>query len=226
MLCSCAVSRGSLRRPTLHLAGDSLCTEYPESVAPQTGWGQCIAAALGDEDLNVVNCAVGGESTKSFIDSGKWQKLIDSVQRGDIVLIQFGHNDEKDRESLHTDPFTTYKENLNKFVNETRAKGGTPILLTSVCRRYFNGDGTPQRTHGSYPKAMRELAAATGTALIDIEEQTYQWLLQLGPEGSKPYFVLDKRKPDNMDNTHLTKEGAEVIAGMIAAGMKKQKLWK
>ena len=215
-----------VHKPTIHLAGDSISCDYPESVAPQTGWGQCIAAALGDENLKVVNCAVGGESTKSFIDSGKWQKLIDGVQRGDIVLIQFGHNDEKDSERLHTDPFTTYQENLGRFIDETRAKGATPVLLTSVSRRYFNIDGTPQRTHGDYPKAMRELATATGTTLIDIEEQTYQWLLDLGPEGSTPYFVLDKRKPDNMDNTHLTKEGAKVIAGMIALKMKRIHLWK
>lgn len=214
-----------VHKPTIHLAGDSISCDYPESVAPQTGWGQCIAAALGDENLKVVNCAVGGESTKSFIDSGKWQKLIEGVRPGDIVFIMFGHNDEKESKRLHTDPSTTYKENLNRFINETRAKGGIPILLTSVSRRFFAGDGTPRRTHGNYPRAMRELAAATGTALIDMEERTYQWLLDLGPEDSAPYFVLDKRNPDKMDNTHLTKEGAGAVAAMVAHGLKNLGLW-
>lgn len=212
--------------PTLHIAGDSISCEYPESVAPQTGWGQCIAAALGDTNIRVANHAVGGESTKSFIDSGKWQALIDGVQKGDIVFIMFGHNDEKESESRHTDPSTTYKANLTKFINETKEKGGIPILLTSVSRRFFNSDGSPKRTHGNYPQAMRELASATGTALIDMEEQTYQWLLELGPEGTVPYFVMDKRNPSAMDNTHLTREGARVIAGMIADKMRALKIWK
>jgi len=215
---------GSRHCRSIHLAGDSLCTEYPESATPQSGWGQCIAAALGDKDIPVFNHAVGGESTKSFIDSGKWQKLIAGVHKGDLVLIQFGHNDEKEDAKRHTDPATTYKENLTKFIDETREKGGTPILLTSVSRRHFNDDGSLKRTHGDYPEAMREVAAATGTALIDMEEQSYEWLLELGPDGSAPYFVLDKRDSTAMDNTHLTREGAEVIAGMIAGKLNEMKL--
>ena len=215
-----------IRRPAIHLAGDSLCTEYPESASPQTGWGQCIAAALGDDSIPVFNHAVGGESTKSFIDSGKWGKLIAGVRHGDLVLIQFGHNDEKEAESRHTDPSTTYKENLIRFIEETKAKGGTPVLLTSVSRRFFDSDGRPKRTHGAYPQAMRELAADTGIPLIDMEEQSWQWLLRLGPDGSAPFFVLDKRDPAAMDNTHLTREGAEVIAGMIAGNLKELNIWQ
>lgn len=214
-----------IRRPAIHLAGDSLCTEYPESAAPQTGWGQCISEALGG-GIQVFNHAVGGESTKSFIDSGKWDKLIAGVRRGDLVLIQFGHNDEKDAESRHTDPSTTYKDNLMRFIGETRAKGGVPVLLTSVSRRFFDGDGRPKRTHGDYPRAMKEVAAETGTPLIDMEEESRQWLLDLGPEGSAPYFVLDKRRPTDMDNTHLTHEGAEAVAKMIADKMIEYKIWK
>ena len=214
------------RKPAFHLAGDSLCCDYPESAAPQTGWGQCLAAALGDESIVVFNHAVGGESTKSFLDSGKWEKLIAGVQKGDIVLIQFGHNDEKESEKRHTDPFTTYRENLTRFLDETRAKGAVPVLLTSISRRHFDGEGRLKRTHGDYPRAMRELAAATGTALIDMEEQTFQWLQELGPEGSKPYFVLDKRNPEAMDNTHLTREGAGLMAARIARGLRDSGVWK
>jgi rhamnogalacturonyl hydrolase YesR/lysophospholipase L1-like esterase len=221
-----AFEPGYAGKPSLHLAGDSMSCYYPEKVAPQTGWGQCIASALGDANIPVFNHAVGGESTKSFIDSGKWQKLIEGVRPGDIVFIMFGHNDEKASEARHTDPSTTYKENLTRFIDETRAKGARPVLLTSVSRRFFNDDGTPRRTHGDYPQAMRELAAATDTPLIDTEELSYQWLLELGPEGSVPYFVLDKRDPSAMDNTHLTREGAEVIAGMIAGKLNELKIWK
>jgi lysophospholipase L1-like esterase len=213
------------RTPKFLLAGDSTCTEYNASAAPQTGWGQCLSAALGG-DPRVDNFAIGGESTKSFIDEGKWANLVADIVSGDIVIIQFGHNDEKDDEAHHTDPSTTYKENLTKFINETRAKGGIPVLATSICRRFFHSDGTPQRTHGDYPAAMREVATATGTSLIDTEELTFQWLKDLGVEGSKPYFVLDKRDPSANDNTHLTLEGAQAVAGMIAQGLKTLGLWE
>ena len=212
------------RVPKFLLAGDSTCTEYPASAAPQNGWGQNLAAALGG-DVRVDNFAIGGESTKSFIDEGKWANLVADIVSGDIVLIQFGHNDEKDDEAHHTDPSTTYKENLTKMINDTKAKGGTPVLLTSICRRYFHSNGNPQRTHGDYPQAMRDLATATNTALIDTEEETYQWLLRLGPEGSEPYYVMDKRDASAMDNTHLTVEGAQAVAAMIVQGLRELGLW-
>ena len=73
---------------------------------------------------------------------------------------------------------------------------------------------------------MRDLATATGIPIIDMEEQSWQWLLRLGPDGSAPFFVLDKRDPAAMDNTHLTREGAEVIAGMIAGNLKELNIWQ
>ena len=115
---------------------------------------------------------------------------------------------------------------LTQFINDVKERGGTPVLLTSVSRRYFHSNGTPQRTHGDYPPAMRELATATSTALIDIEEQTYQWLATLGPDGSVPYYVIDKRDPTATDNTHLTVEGAQVVAGMVAQGLKTLGFWE
>ena len=207
------------------LAGDSTCTEYNASAAPQTGWGQCLAAALGGDPV-VKNFAIGGESTKSFIDSGKWDNLCANIVSGDCVLIQFGHNDEKTDDAHHTDPQTTYKENLTKMINDVLDRGGKPVLLTSVCRRGFHSNGDPLDTHGDYPPAMRELALATETPLIDIEAQTRQWLKELGPDGSVPYYIMDKRDPNAMDNSHLTLEGAEAVAGMIATGLKNLGYWE
>ena len=207
------------------LAGDSTCTAYTEEARPQTGWGECIGAALG-EGVQVENYAVGGESTKSFIDEGKWAVLAAEIQAGDVVLIQFGHNDEKTDEAHHTDAATTYKENLTTFIDETREKGGIPVLLTSICRRSFTTQGAPNRTHGDYPAAVRELAEATQTALVDAEDLTYVWLAQLGRDRSEDYFVMYKRGATEADNTHLTDKGAQAVAELIAKELKKLEPWK
>ena len=220
------ISPALIHKPVLHLAGDSLCSEWPESVAPKTGWGQCLAAALGG-DAQVVNRALSGYSTKSFIDNGKWQALIGGVRKGDLVLIMFAHNDGSNDTARHTDPGSTYDQNLVKFIRETREKDAIPVLLTSVSSRTFSNDGTTlYRTLPSYTNAMKKVASARGVALIDINEQTWQWFSELGPEGTVPYFVMDKLNPSAMDNTHLTRDGAAAVASMIAHGLKDLGLWK
>ena len=211
------LSKGMKRKPQLHLAGDSLCCDYPET-SSRTGWGMCLAAALGGEDVTVVNRGASGASTKSYIDSGKWQALIDGVKPGDLVLVMFAHNDSANDTSRHTDPGSTYDQNLIKFIRETRDKGATPVLLTSVNSRMYNDAGTVlYQTTVAYAKAMRSVANTKDVALIDINEQTYQLFVSLGYDGTAPYFVPD--------NTHLTKLGAETVASMIAHGLKNLGLW-
>ena len=103
---------------------------------PERGWGQMLPGFLSEE-IVVDNHAQNGRSSKSFIDGGLWQKVIDKVRPGDYVFIQFGHNDEKPKADRHTDPGSTFDDNLRKFVNETRAKGGKPVLFNSIIRRNF-----------------------------------------------------------------------------------------
>ena len=212
------------RKAKILLAGDSLVTEYRESAAPQTGWGQCLSAALGG-NVQVSNHAIGGESTKSFIESGKWDGLINSTLRGDVVLIQFMHNDQKKNETRGTDPATTYRDNLKKLINDVHERGAAPVLVTSVLRRFFRSNGDPQRNLGDFPDAMRAVAAETGTPLIDCEKWSFEWLKGLGPEGSVPYYVIDKRDPTKNDNSHLTKDGAEIVAKFIADEMIRLGVW-
>lgn len=197
------------------LAGDSQVTEYTADAYPQTGWGQCLAAALGG-DVQIRNHAIGGESTKSFRDSGKWARLMEETVRGDVVMIYFMGNDQKTDEAHATDPATTYRDNLKGFLNDVRAKGATPILVTSVLRRMFHSNGLPQRNMGEYPAAMRAVANETNTLLIDCEEWSYNWLSGLGFDGAEPYYVTNKRNPEAMDNSHFTEEGAAIVAGFIA----------
>lgn len=216
---------GAAKKPKILLAGDSLVTEYPESAAPQTGWGQCLAEALGG-NVQVRNHAIGGESTKSFIDEGKWDAVLAETRRGDIVMIQFMHNDQKKNSASHyAEASTDYKENLTRFVREVRERGGVPVLVTGVLRRYFHSNGLPLRGLEGYPDAMREVARETGTPLIDCEQWSYEWLSQLGPEGSVPYYVMDKRNPEAMDNSHLTRDGAQVVASKIAQDLRDLEIW-
>ncbi len=218
------ISTNLVHDPKFILVGDSTCRDYAESEYPQNGWGQRLAEALNDGS-RVDNYAVGGESSKSFYDSGKWTAARADILAGDLVLIQFGHNDSKSVATHHTEPATTFKDYLMLYINEARARGGIPVLLTSTCKRTFDSNGQLQRSVGNYPAAMRELATATHTPLVDIEEMTFQWLTELGVEGSVPYYIMDKRDPTAMDNCHLTVEGAQAIAAMVAQGLADLGLW-
>ena len=215
----------SQRKPKFLLAGDSLVTEYGESSAPQAGWGQRLAQFLG-EDVKVRNHAVGGESTQSFINNGRWDALCSTVLKNDIVLIQFMHNDKNSsREGYRTDAATTYKDNLRKFISEVREKGGVPVLVSGLLPRQFNADGTAKRILGDFPDAMRTVAEETETPLVDVEQWSYQWLTELGEEGSVPYYLMDKREPDKMDNVHITYDGADVVAKYIADELVRLGVW-
>ena len=197
------------------LAGDSQVTAYSDEAYPQAGWGEYLSEALGG-DVQVNNHAIGGESTKSFRDSGKWEKLMNETVPGDVVMIYFMGNDQKTDEAHATDPATTYRENLKNFINDVHGKGALPILVTSVLRRMFHSNGLPQRNMGEYPDAMRAVAQETNTLLIDCEQWSYNWLTGLGLEGSEPYYVTNKRDPEKMDNSHFTEDGAAIVAEFIA----------
>ena len=217
------------RKPKFILAGDSTCTTYSDpNIA---GWGMYLSQALGD-DAKILNLAVGGRSTKSFIKEGKWLNLLDNTIEGDIVTIQFGHNDYSTAEDRHTvldgnsaEEYGNYQPNLRKMVADVKAKKAIPILVTSINTRTFDSSGNPTCGFKAYVEAMKAVATETNTLLIDINAQTQAWLKELGPDGSVPYYVMDKRDPEAMDNTHLTRPGAEIVAGMVAQGIKDLGLW-
>src|SRR4051794_25891447 len=119
-------------RTTVYMIGDSTMADRPTPERnPYRGWGQMLPQFL-DDSVAVRNFAVNGRSTKSFIDEGRWTAVLAQLQPGDYVIIQFGHNDEKREDpARYTDPNGSYRDNLRRFVEETRAKGATPILCTS-----------------------------------------------------------------------------------------------
>lgn len=135
---------GSQRKTTTFMIGDSTMANKPlDGGNLERGWGQMLPGFLSD-DIVVDNHAVNGRSSKSFIDEGRWDKVVSLIKPGDYVFIQFGHNDEKPKADRHTDPGSTFDDNLRKFVNDTRAKGGNPVLFNSIVRRNF---GIPADTN-------------------------------------------------------------------------------
>ncbi|MBR1548634.1 MAG: pectin esterase, partial [Prevotella sp.] len=122
---------------TIFIIGDSTAANKDISKGKQErGWGMALQCFF-DDNILVDNHAVNGRSSKSFIDEGRWQKVLDRMRPGDYVVIQFGHNDEKAHPARHTDPGSTFDYNLAKYVRETREHGGIPILMSCVVRRNF-----------------------------------------------------------------------------------------
>lgn len=194
-------------------------------VYPETGWCQVIDQYF-DGSVTVENHAVNGRSTKSFIDEGRWQAVLDSLSKGDYVFIQFGHNDQKDYDSTrYTTPFGTYTENLKKFVGESREKGAIPILFTSIARRKFGENGKLTDTHGDYPVATRQVAQELNVPLIDLQVITEEWINSLGDEPSKKMFLwtepTDHFPKGRKDDTHLSVEGASRVARFAIDELKK-----
>jgi lysophospholipase L1-like esterase len=207
------------------MIGDSTMANKTASVFPETGWGQVLNTFFTDQVV-IDNRAQNGRSSKSFIGEGRWKSVLDSLQKGDYVIIQFGHNDAKPDTLRHTDPQTTYRAILVKYVNETRSKGALPILCTSIVRRHFDASGNLIDTHEQYPVVTRQVAAEMNVPLIDMEAKTRKLVTELGPINSQKIYLFAEpgqyptRPKGVKDSTHLCKEGAIKFAALAVEGMK------
>jgi lysophospholipase L1-like esterase len=215
---------------TVYLAGDSTMAEKTSDRRPETGWGEYLQSRFDDSRVRVENHAQNGRSTKSFIDEGRWQKIVDRLKKGDYVFIEFGHNDEKsDKPAVYAEANTDYRNNLIKFIREVRAKKAFPVLLTPVMRRRFNEKGEFFDTHGEYPDAVRKVAAEYKVPLIDMHRRSETVIKNLGAEASKKLFlILREREHPNYpkgsdDNTHFSAFGAEQMARQAALGLAETK---
>ena len=216
---------------TIFLAGDSTMAEKAENKRPETGWGEKLQTYFDEKKVKIDNRAQNGRSTKSFIDEGRWQKIVDDLKAGDYVFIEFGHNDEKTEDlSRYAAPNTDYRNNLIRFVNDVRAKKAFPVLLTPVMRRKFDKNGNFQDTHGEYPGAVRKVAAELKVPLIDMHRLSEAIIKKYGAEDSRKMF-LQLKEGENAnypkgveDNTHFNSLGAEEMAKAAVAEIEKQKL--
>lgn len=207
------------RNITIFTIGDStMANKKLEGGNPERGWGQMLSRYFTD-DITIDNHAVNGRSSKSFIDEGRWDAVLSKIQKGDYVFIQFGHNDEKDDPNRHTDPGTTFDANLKKFVEDTRAKGGIPVLFNSIVRRNFGkADGnavanaikqddirngiapkapkdsieegaTLIDTHGAYLISPKNVAKELNVTFIDLNSLTHKLVEGMGPQKSKELYL-------------------------------------
>jgi len=213
------------------MIGDSTMCTYEPSRGPITGWGMPFANFF-DSSVSIDNRARGGRSTRTFLGENRWQPIADSIQEGDYVLIQFGHNDEA-KEPQYAARYTSvpdYKNNLTKFITETRAKRGIPILITPVTRMKFDSTGKALETHAEYTNAVFEVAKKLHTPVIDLDKMSRQLLQKMGPETARFLFMQYEPGQEPLfpegqkDNTHFNEYGARRMAELVLAEIKNQKL--
>lgn len=212
---------------TVYTIGDSTMANKPNpEVNPERGWGQMLPLYFNDS-VKIDNRAVNGRSTRSFINEGKWKSVYDSLKPGDFVFIQFGHNDQKEKDSSrYTNPHTAYRNNLIQFVLETRSKGATPILLTSIVRRNFNEYGTLVDTHGAYTIELRLVAQEYNVPFIDLQYLTERLEESYGVENSKKIHLhyqpkeIEYYPEGKSDDTHLSVLGATLVAELVVEELK------
>jgi len=210
-------------KPTIHLIGDSTMADKPLDDNPERGWGQLLPLFF-TQDIEIVNYARNGRSTKSFIDQGLWDNVQKNLKPGDYVLIQFGHNDAKISDTTrYAEAHTAYRNNLIRFVTEARAKGANPVLTTPVNRRKFSDSSKFIDQHGDYPVVVRDLATELNVPLIDLHARSLELFSKLGPEQSEALFLradsgVYKFYPNGKsDNTHFNRVGAIQVAQLVIA---------
>jgi lysophospholipase L1-like esterase len=197
-------------------------------INPEHGWGQVLQQYF-KADAIIDNRAVNGRSSRSFIAENRWDSILKTLKKGDYVFIQFGHNDQKEKSpDRYTNPHVTYRHNLIKFVEETRKKGATPVLFSSIVRRNFNEEGTLIDTHGEYPVETRLVALEYKVPFIDLQYFTERLEESYGVEGSKKlhlHFAAGENayyKEAKADDTHLSALGANEVAKLAVLELKKK----
>ena len=212
---------------TIYICGDSTAATYGPQRAPMTGWGQVLQELL--PGVRVVNRAMGGRSTKSFLSEGRLVEIEKEIQAGDLLLIQFTHNDASDLVWRHTDPHTSFVSKLSIFVDTARIHGAIPVLMTPIPRRDWQG-GELLDSHGEYPDAIRRLAMMKNAALIEVYDRAMAQLRAMGEEESRRLYmhVEPGVYPDypngQQDNTHTRRAGAELYARITADALREWKL--
>ncbi|MCX2838230.1 rhamnogalacturonan acetylesterase [Salinimicrobium sp. MT39] len=232
----------------IYLIGDSTMADYSNNYDPGkdymktryplTGWGQVFQEKMTPEHLQDLNHilktdtvvvddrARGGRSTRTFFEEGRWASVYEDLKKGDLVLMQFGHNDAAENKPKRYVTVEGYKEYLRLFVHQTRQKGGIPVILTPVNRNYPWEDGKLQNVHGEYYSAAVEVAEELKVYLIDLTQRSMDHFTEKGKDYvTAKYFMnfgpgLYEAYPEgSSDNTHFQPEGARAVAQLVYEGM-------
>ena len=210
-------------------AADSTVQTNNITTYPQTGIGQVFSLYVKD-GVTVVNHAKNGRSTKSFMDEGRLKKIDEQIGAGDYLFIQFGHNDEKSEDpTRYTEPFSTFMENLETYIDVARKHGAYPVLITPLERRCFVDEKhLGMGAHSDYVAAMKQTAEKCNVPLVDLYSMSRAALKKAGDAGSRKWYmnfdadIYPEHPEESKDNTHLRYEGAVNFAAMIAKGLKEE----
>ena len=244
LFCLLTAFRADRPQVTIFMIGDStMANKNITGGNPERGWGMMLPGFFSEE-IRIDNHAVNGRSTKSFIDEGRWDKVLSKVKKGDYVFIQFGHNDSKKDSLRNTVPGGSFDDNLRRFVNETRQLGGIPVLFNSIVRRNFvcpqdesiskdtrydagaheqpvEGDVLFD-THGDYLVSPLRVAQELNVPFIDLNKITHELVEGMGPTESKKLFMwvapneIPAFPKGREDNTHLNVYGGRVVARLAS----------
>ncbi|MBN1309743.1 MAG: rhamnogalacturonan acetylesterase [Chitinispirillaceae bacterium] len=221
-------------KPKLYIVGDSTACIYSSSQYPRMGWAQVLQDYFSTDSVQVDDKALSGRSSKSFYDEGHWTPVKNALRKGDYVIIQFGHNDEKtDDAARGTLPGTTFKQYLLIYIDDAIAKGAIPILATPMERNQWNATAIKSShitADGDYPQAIRDLAAAKKIDLIDATALTKVFFENIGKDSTTNLFLnlAAGESPNypsgNTDNTHLQERGAKAVSQLIVNDIAYQNL--
>ncbi len=210
LILSCTALHAESTPPTIHMIGDSTMANKKNPAHPERGWGQLFSEFI-IPPAKLENRALNGRSTRSFINEKHWAALLTELKPGDWVIIQFGHNDQKsDNPKVHAAHDGAYRENLIRFITETRARSAFPILATSVVRRRWDAHGNFIDTLGEYPAATRAVAARENVPLLDLHQLTLKMESDAGIDGSAKFHF-------SKDDTHYSELGARATSALAAA---------
>lgn len=213
---------------TIFLCGNSTVVDQPYE--PWASWGQMIPRWFGPE-VSISNNAESGLTAASFLGSYRLDKILTMMKKGDYVICEFGHNDQKEK-MAGAGAWYNFSYNLKVFIDKVRAKGGNIIFVTPTQRRRFD-DATHSKileTHGDYPDAMRAVAKREGVPVIELHDMTRTFFETLGYENSRkalvhyPANTFPGQDKPLADNTHFNPYGAYEIAKMVVMGMKQLNL--
>jgi lysophospholipase L1-like esterase len=213
-----------VRKKKIWLIGDSTMANKEIKYYPETGWGMPFAYFF-DSTFEVDNRAKNGRSTGSFIKEGLWKNVYGNLEEGDYVFIQFGHNDEVKTKATYTTE-EVFKNNLTRYISDSRSKKAIPVLLTPVARRSFDSTGKMRDSHEVYSKIVVAVAAEQQVPLIDLNKKSMELYQQMGPETSKYLFNHlqpgeHPNYPDGKkDDTHFSELGARKIAQIVLGEIK------
>ncbi|MGO4770465.1 rhamnogalacturonan acetylesterase [Flavobacterium sp. W22_SRS_FK3] len=234
---------------TIYLIGDSTMADYANNYEPGkdymktrypvTGWGQVFQPFFAKDSLKQIKNLIkkdsvfvddrarGGRSTRTFFQEGRWRSVYENLKKGDIVMMQFGHNDgAKDKTERYVD-IEGYKEFLRLFVSQAREKGATPIILTPVARNFPWKENVLNDVHGEYDKAPKDVAAEMKVPLIDLNKASREFFTKKGKDFvSENYFMnlpagkYEAYPEGQKDNTHFQTKGGIEVARLVFEGMK------